>query len=215
MIEFFIELTGDTQSFRLQTDIFSWREITIRDLTDNDFRTSDIYEIIRLQEVESRININGVTWELNSSEHILGETDSLDYEVYVKRTFFPLTPTRQQLVSTLEQGDDRISNALILNVYGFFELRPRETISSTIKDPSIIFRYETFDAGNEYVGREAAEHTEFVDELFAGALSYWLEHLQNGKVNYYSDARTLETIPELLQRIQLKRQEFEEAEDNL
>jgi len=209
MLQFYLDLGNYEVTFRLQKNKVDWEEISGPDLDKNDFLTSDTYEVIQLQEIDAKITIDGKEWKLNHSSGLLGDAERLDYHVYVHRSLFPLTPSKDQLVSIILQGDDRINNSLILNVYGFYELRPSDTINLLIDDPSIVVRYETFVAGNEYVGKNAAMDTVFIDQLYASTLEFWLIHLQTGKTNYYSAEESHSSSEEIVNQIQEQKIIFE------
>jgi len=52
---------------------------------------------------------------------------------------------------------------------------PKDKTPITIEDsePQIQLRYETFLAGNEYVGPDAADDDEWVRQLFDGMVAEW------------------------------------------
>lgn len=213
MINFYIELTADRKKYRLQADKSTWLNTNSKEITDEDFITPDIYKIIKLQQVDSKIIIEGQECRLNPTSSFLGEKNIYGYEVYVTRDIFPLTPTKEQLVSTIHHGDDRISNSLILNVHGFFELRIRETISLEIQDPTIVVRNETFDSGNDYVGIDAAKDEILIDGLYASALELWTLHLQTGRTNFYCDYSAKKTVSESLNQLEKLEKAFNAKDD--
>ncbi|MNT01434.1 hypothetical protein D3C72_1359000 [compost metagenome] len=113
----------------------------------------------------------------------------------------------------LRQGDDRNSNSLILNVYGFFELRARECIN-IISDPTIIFRNETFQAGNGYVGVESSNDKRFVDAMYLEAIIHWKKHLETGITGLYSDDMHGGYIENLINEIENLKVDFERQIEN-
>ena len=50
--------------------------------------------------------------------------------------------------------------------------------------PDMQFRYETFEAGNEYVGPEAAEDNEWVHELFEAMTRGWPKAKRTPTIEY-------------------------------
>lgn len=94
-------------------------------------------------------------------------------------------PSEAELISVIRQGDDRQTNSLLLNIYGFFEIR--EHYSVDYHDPSIVLRFETFLAGNDYVGESAANDEDEIEKNYAHALNYWDMHLKTGKTHFYTD----------------------------
>lgn len=70
---------------------------------------------------------------------------------------------------------------------GFFELRNHELLELDKMDPNIVFRFETFSAGNDYVDEAGGSDSNWVLLIYAAALSSWLDHLKYGATNFYSD----------------------------
>lgn len=200
-MDFYIELSNNDVAFRLQQDQ-SWREIQDRKIKKKDLLISKITHILRLQQIDGSIEIRGQKWSLNPTSFNLGERNNLFYHVYSNRYFIPRLPSKKQLISVIEQGDDRVFNSLILNIYGFFELRDFHTLSIGFVDPSIVFRFETFSSGNKYVGSTAAMEESFIDQLYATCLESWLINLETGKTGMYSDYFTKKSIEEVIQKIE-------------
>lgn len=200
-MEFYIELTNDISTFRLQIDK-SWREIATREIVNSDFLTSDVCELIKLQEVDGELTLGNKKWNLNPTSTTFGDKTNLHYDIYAIRRIQPPTPSREQLISVIAQGDDRISNSLILNIYGLFELRDMNTLNISFQDPTIILRNETFSANNNYVGVTASNDQRLIEDLYAKSLDSWLAHLQNGVTNMYSDLDVNQTSNELFEEIE-------------
>lgn len=193
-MEFYLELTDRKNCFRLQNN-GSWRQRDYheRKLADNDFLSEKVFELILLQEKNKVVDIDGTSYNVMLEN---GDSD-LYYDVFVKRGIFPLIPAKEQLRSIIRQGDDRIPNSLILNVYGFFELRNFYTMQLDIDDPTLVFRYETFAAGNVYVGEESANDNRYIDDLYTTFLKGWYEHLNGGHTNMYFESESKETEVQL------------------
>jgi hypothetical protein len=85
----------------------------------------------------------------------------------------------------LAGGDDSKNNSLILNLNGAFELRQWPPFDIHRNDPTMILCHETFAAGNEYVGVDAAQDDQHVGELYRGSLVGWLNHLKYGRTQEY------------------------------
>jgi len=186
-MEFYIQLENIGTYFRLQDDKKTWRLIS-KDfsLLKEDYLSSNIDEIIRLQEINKEVEINGKKWRINPKSGRIGDPQNLFSSVYIKRNSFPLIPDKEQLISTIWNGNDDINNSLILNVNGSFELRNFYDLLE-VDDPTIIYRYETFIAGNDYVGEEAAKDEHLINSIFTSALKHWLAHLSSGRTNSYMD----------------------------
>lgn len=82
---------------------------------------------------------------------------------------------RQQLINTIKNGDDSITNRLILRVDGIFALVPYDSSedADAFLDLDYVARWETFDAGNGYVGDNAAEDLELINEIYSDAKKAW------------------------------------------
>lgn len=199
-MEFYLELTDLLQSYRLQTD-GSWRKVACgnREILDSDFLCAHVFELIRLQKNNTSLELNGTVY--NIKREIGNDRRIIYYDVFVKREIFPFTPSKEQLRSVINQGDDRINNSLILNVYGFFEVRDFHTMDINTDDPTLVFRYETFGAGNGYVGAESADDNGFIDDLYALFLLGWYNHLVSGATNMYFEKEATESEQEIINKI--------------
>lgn len=202
-MQFFLELTDRIKNhYRLQNDKKTWRRIIMNEpLRDSDFLSSEIYEFFKLQEIDSEIELDRKVWELNSTSGQVGQDNGLEYKILVKRYFYPLVPSFEQLISVIKQGDDRLHNSLILNVFGFFELRNFDTINISIEDPTIVFRHETFSIGNDYVGSNASKDDLLMQNIYSTAIENWLDHLKTGRTNFYADFHTIKKIDYLLEEL--------------
>lgn len=201
----------------MQSDEKTWKRIESRSLEGSEFLTSDVCEVIRLQKFDCPIEIDGERFVINKETPISITEDNDDnrlyYNFHVARDFFPILPSKEQLISVLRQGDDRNSNSLILNVYGFFELRARECIN-IISDPTIIFRNETFQAGNGYAGVESSNDKRFVDAMYLEAIIHWKKHLETGITGLYSDDMHGGYIENLINEIENLKVDFERQIEN-
>jgi len=92
-------------------------------------------------------------------------------------------PNKQQLIDTIANGDDNISNRLVLKDNGMFELLPFETGQDVInfERQDYVTKWETFDSGSGYVGKDASEDKDFIDEIFDWALKAWNKHEETGR----------------------------------
>jgi len=203
-MKFYIELANSKVCFRLKADR-SWRKKGLHNhkIKESDFMTGDIYELVQIQQINTNIHLNGKDWYVNQTGGY--HANSLEYRIFTIRVNKPLMPSRDQLISVLAQGDDRITNVLILNVHGFFELRYIGTINSLIKDPAIVMRYMTFPSRSGCVGPKVVKISKYIDVIYSDSLLYWADHLETGKTNYYCDAH--KNMP-----IKFKTQYIEEIE---
>ena len=80
------------------------------------------------------------------------------------------TLTRNELLELIKNGDDTQNNQIRVTKTGIVFLS--QTIGA--EDISNLkFRFETFDAGNGYVGPLAAKDGEYIDELYNGLVATW------------------------------------------
>jgi|18_taG_2_1085343.scaffolds.fasta_scaffold00812_5 predicted glycosyltransferase len=199
-MKYTFEIETSSGNYRLQNDE-SWRMLSNRKVMETDFTTSDVCTLIAKQEMDSEIVIGEKTWCLNPTNLSFGDTNQAYYEIYAHRRMKPLTPSIEQLRATIAQGDDRINNSLILNIYGFYELRDFSTLNLSFDDPTIVHRYETFTAGNDYVGHDAQNDNQLINMLYKTSLYFWLVHLQNGKTNMYFENEINESLEKILKDI--------------
>jgi hypothetical protein len=87
-------------------------------------------------------------------------------------------PTTQQLRDLLASCDDRTaSHVLWVSKMGDVEITRlppgRSTAEFQRQHPEMQVRYETFRAGNEYVGPEAAQDEDWLAEVLANLLAAW------------------------------------------
>ncbi|MCT2534660.1 hypothetical protein NC661_05615 [Aquibacillus koreensis] len=98
---------------------------------------------------------------------------------------------RQQLVNVISKGNDTIDNRLILKQNGDFELVPFQTSEDAHNFDLLDFvtRWETFNAGNDYVGVYASKDNRLIDDILDWAEFAWKEYKQKGRtkiLNPYS-----------------------------
>lgn len=185
-MKFYIELSNYIDIFRLQKD-GNWREVGNKDILESDFVTNDQSELIKIQKVDAEINIGGKDWLLNPAKRSKNKLDTLYYFIRVSRDIIPDNPSREQLVAVIRNGNDSVSNTLILNIDGKFELRDFFKLNLTFEDPTIVFRNEAFMAENDYVGIAASEDKQHIDDIYNVSIRHWESHLEYGITNIFSD----------------------------
>ncbi len=102
MIQYYIELQKgsdlefekDPVRFRLQNDKISWKRVTHNELEKSDLLTHDVYELIKLQEFDQAIELDGELWTINPK---VQSKNRLYYHVYSLRDIFPKTPGKEQV----------------------------------------------------------------------------------------------------------------------
>lgn len=95
-------------------------------------------------------------------------------------------PDVEQLVEVIRQGDDSFINTVVLKTNGFFELR-QDAPHDLNADPEVVTRFESFMAGNGYVGEGAANDESFIKNTYRALMEDWLIHLRNGRVGMHTD----------------------------
>lgn len=98
--------------------------------------------------------------------------------------------TKDQLKTTLIQGDDSVHNSLIIDFDGFLHLLPFEQA----KNCPYAVRYESFQAGNGYVGSDSG--MSHLDRTYLALLQGWSDHLASSKQIYrdYADNESEEEV---------------------
>ncbi|MDU1604960.1 MAG: hypothetical protein E6845_18555 [Clostridium sp.] len=80
------------------------------------------------------------------------------------------TLSREQLVELIKNGDDSYDNQIRVTKDGIIFL---SRIVGAEDISNLRFRFETYDAGNGYVGPEAADDDEYIDDLYNGLIKTW------------------------------------------
>lgn len=94
-----------------------------------------------------------------------------------------MVPTKEDLIEVIKNGDDSLDNVLVLNLDGSFELINGcgGYAVEAEKEEDYVVHYETFDAGNDYVGENASKDNEHIDRLYSWALRYWDKYEKTGE----------------------------------
>ena len=87
--------------------------------------------------------------------------------------------TKEQLKQLINSADDNFDNQIRVTKDGYVFIS-RTVGAVAIED--LQFRYETWDAGNDFVGPTAACDEQYIDDLFNSIKSDW-----NKKRNGYID----------------------------
>ena len=185
MIKFYLELSNGERTFRLQSNKKTWREISSRELQEEDFLTEDAYAIIRLQKRKWwKVGANSlpIEEEMKRQYSVKELRERLFYNVYAVREFMPISPSREQLVSVLHCGDDRADNSLILTIDGLFELR---SCRFSLIDPFVAVKFGRFQISGGYLGPEPVKDKKYVDAIYRRALELWITHTITGETNLY------------------------------
>jgi hypothetical protein len=100
-----------------------------------------------------------------------------------------INPAPEQLRELIRQCDDSAGNHVLwVKKSGDVELaqipvgQPADGFEKT--HPDLQIRFETFEAGNEYVGPEAAADDEWISELFDRLTASWTKAKGKAEVAY-------------------------------
>ena len=94
-------------------------------------------------------------------------------------------PDRNQFIDTIRNGDDSEDKNVILNFDAIFEI-----IYNYIPDDikNYVGRSETLDAGNDYVGIEAAKDDEYINRMYCMFLEAWIKYKKTDKRGQYLES---------------------------
>lgn len=87
------------------------------------------------------------------------------------------TLTREEFKDLIANADDSVDNQIRVTESG--EIYVSTTVGACDIE-GIRFRLETFDAGNGYVGKEAAEDDRYIDRMYGDLKKCW----SNGSRDY-------------------------------
>lgn len=90
------------------------------------------------------------------------------------------TLSREQLVELIKNGDDSYDNQIRVTKDGTIFL---SRIVGAEDISNLRFRFETCDAGNGYVGPEAADDDKYINDLYNGLIKTW----QSNRTGYVDD----------------------------
>lgn len=187
---FTVELRNTIERFRLQKDD-GWRNcLGDRGLRNSDFSCPTAGEVPNLSMFRGKLSVEGKSYVIppeDESVNINALLTNLSYCSSVFRRVFPPVPSIEQLRSAIAGGNDNFNNSLVLNVNGKFELRQVPPFDFSANDPSVVVRHETSQAGNDYVGANAAADSRYVNQWYAASLEYWKEHLETHVTQSYCD----------------------------
>lgn len=88
--------------------------------------------------------------------------------------------TRSDVVELIRNGDDSHDNQIRVTDSGIVYL---SEIVGADDIEGLRFRFDTFDAGNDYVGEGAAADDRFIDNVYNGLIKAW----NSGRTGYIDD----------------------------
>lgn len=121
---------------------------------------------------------------INNGAKTLARRD-FEFEIVAHRTKPIQTPvfTREQLEQVLEAGSDQYHNSLVIDYEGYVKLVPLMGKSpASLKEYPV--RFETFNAGNGYVGQKVEDS--FLEMTYIALLEAWAMHIETGR-SFYRD----------------------------
>lgn len=122
----------------------------------------------------------------------------------IHRSSQPKTPTRKDLEEIVRNGKDDRNMILVLDVDGEFQLYLADFAFDRIKNYElpVVASYETFLAGNGYLGPDAAKDKAFIENTFLCFLEGWLAHLKSGALGIYESVCSLRSEREIMRDIE-------------
>ncbi|MGE7950851.1 hypothetical protein [Lysinibacillus xylanilyticus] len=178
-------LLGLEDTFRL-TKEGEWRKQENFKLLDKD--RDMFFESFQAANNWLRINrpltINGKNVENDETVTDLFN-DNYSFEIIAHRITKIKNPifSREQLKEVLINGNDNYSNSLVIDYEGTPKLIPLISIAplEVIEYP---VRFETFNAGNGYVGVQS--NLNHLDQTYLALLEAWYMHMETGR-SFYRD----------------------------
>ena len=136
----------------------------------------------------------------------LFDKENMDFEIIVHREEPPKHLfTIEEINNVLLNGDDGKNNSLVIDLDGYprlIQLENYESISSV--EFAVIF--ETFCAGNQYVGSEISIQNN--EHLYRACLEAWLLHLETGRSMCIDHTEGNRTIVQLIEDINKQIRKF-------
>lgn len=148
------------------------KEIAESDMIFNDYQSAKNVK----NQLPKSIEINGKQVDANTDEYSLARSS---VEIQFHRTKPPKQKyfTKEQINALLVSHEDDRHNSLVVDFDGNVDLVPFRDI----REPYAV-RFETFVAGNGYVGHQWNENE--LEDLYESLLQGWLIHLNNDSFEY-------------------------------
>lgn len=169
-----------------------------KELLDDDFTFDDFYQAQNWKKSQKFVEVDGEKIEVNPRSSSFGDPI---VRLYPHRTGKPKKNfiSLEELKTVLLSGDDSIDNSLIIDFDGFLHLVPFRQA----KNGPYAVRFETFLAGNGYVGNESSLN--HIENTYKALLQGWEIHLGCHDMIYmdYADSTSIEeTKKEILEAIE-------------
>jgi hypothetical protein len=146
-------------------------------ILEDDFTFDDYYEAKHWMSNHNFIEVEGEKIEVNPT--VSGLTDPVasirPHRISKpKQAYF----SKEQLRKVLLSGNDNINNSLVVDFDGYLHLVPFKQA----KEGPYAVRFETFVAGNGYVGEESNLY--HLEDTYLGLLDSWSIHLVSHDMEY-------------------------------
>lgn len=82
-------------------------------------------------------------------------------------------------------GDDSVDNQVRVSKNGYLYLS-QDTGARNLNE--VKFRFDTFDAGNDYVGLEASKDEEHIKKIYSAVIHFW-NNDSTGYIDYWAVPR--------------------------
>jgi|GEM_PF-1142559 len=135
---------------------------------------------------EGKVNCNGKEYRIHKGDYVIPELEpTAFFHPKVKRETKPHHFTKAELKEVIAADNDDYHNSLVLTLNGHFELWTPQDARKLLSPVAV--RYESFVAGNEYVGKQAALDNGFINQTYLAMLEGWVTHLMNFELDIYQD----------------------------
>jgi hypothetical protein len=168
-------------TYRLKKD-GSWQsQDDFKDFEDSDMLFDSYGSAEYWLKSHPIVSIDNETVETKEPEEVFFlDFKNFSFEIVLHRTHKPRNPvfSKEQVKDVLINGDDNFHNSLIIDFEGFPRLIPLHHGTSLALTEYAV-RYETFDAGNGYVGSKSKLN--HLDRTHLALLETWHTHLICGR----------------------------------
>lgn len=188
------ELIGTTHRLKKDGNFKRFEGQHDKDIHEDDFTFDNYYEAKIWKTNHEYIEVDGSKIPVNPTSYSLGDP-YIDIRPHrtekPKQSYFD----EDQLREVILNGDDSYNNSLVVDFDGYLHLVPFKRAVENI----YAVRFETFVAGNGYVGNKTS--LEGLEETYLSLLDGWSTHLIGHNI-VYRDYPSNQTKEELIAEIQ-------------
>jgi hypothetical protein len=169
----------------------------MKEILEDDFTFDNFYEATHWISNHNFIEVEGKKIEVNPTiSNLTDPTVSVRHHRMgkPKQSYFSIEELKEVLLS----GDDSHHNSLVIDYDGFVHLVPFDQA----KNGAYAVRFETFIAGNGYVGNKSSLND--IEDTYLALLQGWASHLYSHDKVYqdYTESGTIkETLDEINEAI--------------